>query len=56
MGDALKVKLMEAAPLTGGLRFELADGAGGSASPRRKAPPGRPGKRPEKARFQGKKR
>jgi ribonuclease R len=55
MGDTLRVKLMEAAPLTGGLRFELADGAGGAASPGRKAPSSRPGKRPDKARFRGKK-
>src|SRR5262249_14678825 len=47
MGDALKVKLMEAAPLTGGLRFELADGSGGSAPRARKSPTGRPGKRPD---------
>jgi ribonuclease R len=56
MGDALRVKLMEAAPLTGGLRFELADGSGGGAHPRRKAPSGGAEKRPGKARFRGKKR
>ena len=55
MGDPLRVKLMEAAPLTGGLRFELADGSGGAPHPGRKASPGRPGKRPDKARFRGKK-
>jgi ribonuclease R len=54
MGDALKVKLMEAAPLTGGLRFELADGGTAQRGP--KPPSGRPGKRPDKARFRGKKR
>jgi ribonuclease R len=55
MGDALKVELMEAAPLTGGLRFALVDGSG----PNRKAAKphaGRPGKPPQKARFRGKKR
>jgi len=55
MGAELRVKLMEAAPLTGGLRFELADGSGGGAPAGRKAPGGRPGKRPDKARFRGKK-
>ena len=56
MGNVLSVKLLEAAPLTGGLRFALADGAGGApdgnAGPRR----GRPGKRPGKDKFRGKKR
>jgi ribonuclease R len=61
MGDVLTVKLMEAAPLTGGLRFALADGDGaeGSANtPRRagKSHAGKPGKRPGKDRFRGKKR
>jgi ribonuclease R len=53
MGDALKVELMEAAPLTGGLRFALVD------SSARKAPrphPGKSGKPPKKDRFRGKKR
>jgi ribonuclease R len=54
MGAGLRVKLMEAAPLTGGLRFELADGSGGAPTGR-KAPGGPPGKRPDKARFRGKK-
>ena len=36
MGDTLTVRLAEAAPLTGGLRFELADGEG-VATPRRGA-------------------
>jgi ribonuclease R len=52
MGDALKVKLMEAAPLTGGLRFELADGSRLSKKPSA----GKPEKRSGKARFRGKKR
>jgi ribonuclease R len=33
LGDILKVKLVEAAPLTGGLRFELAE----AAAPRAKS-------------------
>jgi len=58
MGDALKVKLMEAAPLTGGLRFELAE----SVTPHQgRKPPSTTagttaGKRPVKARFRGKRR
>jgi ribonuclease R len=36
MGETLSVRLAEAAPLTGGLRFELAEGEG-AASPRRGA-------------------
>ena len=54
MGDALKVKLAEAAPLTGGLRFDLADGSGGTQA--RKLPSAGRKKRPDKARFRGKKR
>jgi ribonuclease R len=54
MGDALKVKLMEAAPLTGGLRFELADG-GPSRISKKPFAPGRE-KQSGKARFRGKKR
>ncbi|MEO8302320.1 MAG: ribonuclease R [Rhizomicrobium sp.] len=56
MGQVLAVKLLEAAPLTGGLRFSLADGSG--EEPRRagKPPSGKPGKRADKARFRGKKR
>jgi ribonuclease R len=66
MGDELAVKLVEAAPITGGLRFELADGRGGTDSrnaggahrpgkgsgPRR----GKPAKDRKKDRFRGKKR
>jgi len=55
MGDALAVKLLEAAPLTGGLRFALVDGR--EEAPRRDRPAtGKPGKRPGKNRFRGKKR
>ena len=53
MGDQLKVELMEAAPLTGGLRFALVgSSAGGAGKPRS----GKPGKPPKKDRFRGKKR
>jgi ribonuclease R len=55
MGDALAVKLLEAAPLTGGLRFALVDG--NEEAPRRDRPAaGKPGNRPGKNRFRGKKR
>lgn len=53
MGDPLKVELMEAAPLTGGLRFALVDSAAGQAG---RARPDKPGKPPQKHRFRGKKR
>jgi ribonuclease R len=56
MGAPLAVKLLEAAPLTGGLRFSLADGSGGDDRPERKPRPGRPGKPPKKGRFKPKKR
>ena len=53
MGDALKVELMEAAPLTGGLRFALVDAAAGRPS---KPRPGKPAKTSKQHRFRGKKR
>ena len=56
MGNMLAVKLLEAAPLTGGLRFALADGSGGTADQGAKPRSGRPGKRPGKDKFRGKKR
>ena len=56
MGDLLAVKLMEAAPLTGGLRFALTDGSGAGLSPGGKSRPGKPKKRPSGDRFRGKKR
>ena len=56
MGAVLAVKLQEAAPLTGGLRFSLADGSGGEDRADRKTRPGRPGKPPKKGRFKPKKR
>jgi ribonuclease R len=55
MGDALKVELMEAAPLTGGLRFALVDGSADNRRPA-KSRPGRPGKPLKKDRFHSKKR
>jgi len=56
LGDVLAVKLVEAAPITGGLRFTLADG--GPETPRRggKPRPGKPTKPRGKDRFRGKKR
>jgi ribonuclease R len=61
MGDAVSVKLVEAAPITGGLRFELADGSGGQMAHRPRKPgsgpkSGRPAKEHRKGRFQAKKR
>jgi len=56
MGDAVTVKLVEAAPITGGLRFELVDGSGGAPRAHGKPPSRRPGKHPGKDRFRGKKR
>ena len=59
MGDLLKVELMEAAPLTGGLRFALAGSGADSGPGTRQAPksrPGKAGKPPKKDRFRGKKR
>jgi ribonuclease R len=59
MGDVLNVKLVEATPITGGLRFSLTDATdAGSAPPRRRSgkPGGRPGKPAKKGRFKAKKR
>jgi ribonuclease R len=56
MGNVLAVKLLEAAPLTGGLRFALADGSGGAHDGNARPHRGRPGKRPGKDKFRGKKR
>ena len=53
MGDTVEVKLVEAAPVTGGLRFELAEGGGSQPRTHR---PGHPGKPAKKARFKPKKR
>ncbi|HET7083565.1 MAG TPA: ribonuclease R [Rhizomicrobium sp.] len=51
MGDALTVKLAEAAPITGGLRFELAEG-----SPKTGRPVQEHRQKQHKGRFKGKKR
>jgi ribonuclease R len=56
MGQVLAVKLLEAAPLTGGLRFALADGSGSESAASGKHHPGKPAKRPGKDRFRGEKR
>jgi ribonuclease R len=59
MGNVLRVKLMEAAPITGGLRFSLADGGGADGDAPQRAPrrrPGKPGKKDQKGRFKPKKR
>ena len=53
LGDLINVKLMEAAPVTGGLRFEL---AGDDASPARTHRPGKPGRGRPGQRFKPKKR
>ena len=52
LGDTVTVKLMEAAPVTGGLRFELADGGSRPRPPR----PGQSGPAENQARFKPKKR
>ncbi len=57
LGDTISVKLAEAAPVTGGLRFELAEGGTKSARPHRPAKPGKTGRESqEKRRFKPKKR
>jgi ribonuclease R len=52
LGDTVRVKLMEAAPVTGGLRFELVEGG----SPARGHPAGRPASASAKPRFKSKRR
>jgi ribonuclease R len=49
MGDTVEVKLVEAAPVTGGLRFELAEAKAAG-------PHGRPSKPGKKTRFKPKRR
>jgi ribonuclease R len=56
LGDTVTVKLMEAAPVTGGLRFELADGGSKPARTHRPAQPGKARNPKEKHRFKPKKR
>ncbi len=56
MGQVLRVKLLEAAPITGGLRFSLEGGSEEAPPARGPKRPGKPGKRPDKTRFKPKKR
>jgi len=56
LGDTITVKLVEAAPVTGGLRFELADAAGAPPRTNRPSKPGAPSGRPKSQRFKPKKR
>ena len=56
LGDTIAVKLLEAAPVTGGLRFELADGGSKPAGTHRPAQPGKSRNVKEKRRFKPKKR
>ena len=56
LGDAVTVKLMEAAPVTGGMRFELAGGGAVPARTHRPPKPGKSGGEREKRRFKPKKR
>ncbi len=56
LGDTVTVKLVEAAPITGGLRFELAEGGSKSSRPRPPAKPGNAARSRNKHRFKPKKR
>ncbi|HWY62962.1 MAG TPA: ribonuclease R [Rhizomicrobium sp.] len=57
LGDTIRVKLMEAAPVTGGLRFELAESSEAARAPNfGTKPPRRPGAARSKHRFKPKKR
>jgi ribonuclease R len=56
LGDGIAVKLAEAAPVTGGLRFELAEGDTKSARPQHPARPGKVARPGQKHRFKPKKR
>ncbi|MES2294735.1 MAG: ribonuclease R [Pseudomonadota bacterium] len=56
LGDTIAVKLLEAAPVTGGLRFELAEGGSKPAGTHRPAQPGKSRNAKEKRRFKPKKR
>jgi ribonuclease R len=53
LGDAVRVKLVEAAPITGGLRFELAEGTAQTSRIKR---PAKPVSHRPKPRFKPKKR
>ncbi|HEY2837245.1 MAG TPA: RNB domain-containing ribonuclease, partial [Rhizomicrobium sp.] len=56
LGDTVKVTLMEAAPVTGGLRFELAESGTKPARRHASSRPAKASKKPEKRRFTPKKR
>jgi ribonuclease R len=56
LGDTVAVKLVEAAPITGGLRFELAEGGAKPARMHRPAKPGKSAGERGKHRFKPKKR
>jgi ribonuclease R len=56
LGDLITVKLMEAAPVTGGMRFELADGGTIPARTHRPRKPGKAGRDGGKRPFKAKKR
>ena len=56
LGDPITVKLMEATPVTGGLRFELADGGSKPARANRPAKPGKTKDVNKRSRFKTKKR
>ena len=56
LGDTVAVKLVEAAPVTGGLRFELAEAGSKSARPHRSARGGKSPRPAQRDRFKPKKR
>jgi ribonuclease R len=56
LGDIITVKLAEAAPVTGGMRFELAEGGAIPARSHRPPKPGKTGRQQEKRKFKPKKR
>ncbi|MBN9589189.1 MAG: ribonuclease R [Alphaproteobacteria bacterium] len=49
LGDVLAVKLVEAAPITGGLRFAIMDGRGGEGAAMPAHRPGRPHRTPKRS-------
>jgi ribonuclease R len=56
LGDTVKVTLMEAAPVTGGLRFELAEAGSKSTRPHRAVRAAKRSRPAQKTRFKSKKR
>jgi len=56
LGDAITVKLAEAAPVTGGMRFELAEGGAIPARAHRPSKPGKTSRDKGKSHFKPKKR